>query len=198
MSNKKSEKQNDKNEKQNDTMTNAKIIEQTTNWIKSVVIDCNFCPFAAKAVLKKTIRYIIKSDVDMNESILALKEELEHLDTDTEIETSFIIFPNNFCDFDDYLDLVNKAERFIKKEGYEGVYQIASFHPDYCFAGEDENDPANYTNRSIYPMLHILREESLTKALSLFPDPENIPHRNIEFARKKGLQYMQLLRSACL
>lgn len=179
-------------------MTNAKIIEQTTNWIKSVVIDCNFCPFAAKAVLKKTIRYIIKSDVDMNDSILALKEELEHLDTDTEIETSFIIFPNNFSVFDDYLDLVNKAERFIKKEGYEGVYQIASFHPDYCFAGEDENDPANYTNRSIYPMLHILREESLTKALSLFPDPKNIPHRNIEFARKKGLQYMQLLRSACL
>lgn len=179
-------------------MTNAKIIEQTTNWIKSVVIDCNFCPFAAKAVLKKTIRYIIKSDVDMNDSILALKEELEHLDTDTEIETSFIIFPNNFSVFDDYLDLVNKAERFIKKEGYEGVYQIASFHPDYCFAGEDENDPANYTNRSIYLMLHILREESLTKALSLFPDPKNIPHRNIEFARKKGLQYMQLLRSACL
>ena len=156
MSNKKSEKQNDKNEKQNDTMTNAKIIEQTTNWIKSVVIDCNFCPFAAKAVLKKTIRYIIKSDVDMNESILALKEELEHLDTDTEIETSFIIFPNNFCDFDDYLDLVNKAERFIKKEGYEGVYQIASFHPDYRFEHTQKVDAANYTNRSPYPILHLL------------------------------------------
>lgn len=175
-----------------------KIIEQTTNWIKSVVIDCNFCPFAAKAVLKKSIRYIIKSNVDMNESLSALKEELTYLETDSDIETSFIIFSNNYSDFGDYLHLVKKAEQLIKKENYDGVYQIASFHPDYCFAGEDENDPANYTNRSIYPMLHILREESLTKALSLFPDPENIPHRNIDFARKKGLQYMQMLRTACL
>lgn len=179
-------------------ISNEKIIEQTNKWIKSVVIDCNFCPFAAKAVLKKTIRYIIKPNVDIKDSLTALKEELEYLETDQDIETSFIILPNSFNDFDDYLDLVKKAERLIQKEGYDGIYQIASFHPDYCFAGEDENDAANFTNRSIYPMLHILREESLTKALSLYPNPELIPQHNIDFARKKGLQYMQLLRSACL
>ncbi len=180
------------------SISNEKVIEQTTNWIKSVVIDCNFCPFAARAVMKKTIRYIIKTDVDMMSSLLALQEELTYLETDTEIETSFIIFPNNFIDFDDYLELVKKAEQFIKKENYEGVYQIASFHPDYCFAGEEENDAANFTNRSIYPMLHILREESLTKALSLYPNPELIPQHNIDYARQKGLQYMQMLRTACL
>lgn len=180
------------------SISNEKVIEQTTNWIKSVVIDCNFCPFAARAVMKKTIRYIIKTDVDMKSSLLALQEELTYLETDTEIETSFIIFPNNFIDFDDYLELVKKAEQFIKKENYEGVYQIASFHPDYCFAGEEENDAANFTNRSIYPMLHILREESLTKALSLYPNPELIPQHNIDYARQKGLQYMQMLRTACL
>ncbi len=180
------------------SISNEKVIEQTTNWIKSVVIDCNFCPFAARAVMKKTIRYIIKTDVDMMSSLLALQEELTYLETDTEIETSFIIFPNNFIDFDDYLELVKKAEQFIKKENYEGVYQIASFHPDYCFAGEEENDAANFTNRSIYPMLHILREESLTKALSLYPNPELIPQHNIDYARQKGLQYMQMLRAACL
>jgi hypothetical protein len=179
-------------------ISNEKIIEQTTNWIKSVVIDCNFCPFAARSVMKKTIRYIIKTDVDMNVSLKALKEELDYLETDTEIETSFIIFPNNFGDFDDYLDLVKKAERLLTKENFDGVYQIASFHPDYCFAGANEDDAANYTNRSIYPMLHILREESLTKALSLYPNPELIPQHNINFARQKGLQYMQMLRSACM
>jgi uncharacterized protein len=179
-------------------ISEGKIIEQTNKWIKSVVIDCNFCPFAAKALLKKTVRYVIKENVDIKETLIALKEELEYLDTDNEVETSFIILPTDFLEFDDYLELVNKAEKFINKEGYEGVYQIASFHPDYCFAGEDENDAANFTNRSIYPMLHILREESLTKALSLYPNPELIPENNIHFARKKGLQYMQLLRAACI
>lgn len=178
-------------------ITDEKIIDQTNNWIKSVVIDCNFCPFAAKALFNKSIRYVIKTDVGIAESLASLKTELDELENKTDIETSFIIFANNFSDFDDYLDLVKKAERLLTKENYDGVYQIASFHPDYCFEGADEDDPANYTNRSIYPMLHILREESLTKALSLFPNPEEIPHKNINFARKKGLQYMQLLRAAC-
>jgi hypothetical protein len=128
----------------------------------------------------------VKSNVNINEGLEALKTELEELENNTDIETSFIIFENDFKDFNDYLDLVKKAERLLTKEDYDGIYQIASFHPDYCFDGAEEDDAANYTNRSIYPMLHILREESLTKALSLFPNPE------------KGLQYMQLLRSACL
>lgn len=178
--------------------TDSKIIEQTNNWIKSVVIECNFCPFAAKALLKKSIRYIIKSNVTIDESLKSLKDELNYLDTDKEIETSFIIFENDYTDFESYLDLVKKAERLLTKEGFDGIYQIASFHPNYCFADSDEDDAANFTNRSIYPMLHILREESLTKALSLYPNPELIPQHNIDFARQKGLQYMQLLRAACL
>lgn len=178
-------------------ITDEKIIEQTNNWIKSVVIDCNFCPFAAKALFNKSIRYVIKTDVSITESLAALKTELDELENKTDIETSFIIFANNFLDFDDYLDLVQEAEQLLTKQNYDGVYQIASFHPDYCFEGANEDDAANYTNRSIYPMLHILREESLTKALSLFPNPEEIPHKNIDFARQKGLKYMQLLRAAC-
>lgn len=180
------------------TLNTEKIIEQTTNWIKSVVIDCNFCPFAAKAVMKKSIRYIVKSNVVMTQCLSALKEELQHLETDPETETSFIILSNNFKDFDDYLDLIEETDNLLVQENYIGIYQIASFHPDYCFEGSDENDPANYTNRSIYPMLHILREDSLTKALSLYPHPEKIPLDNIEFARQKGLKYMQILRSACM
>lgn len=177
--------------------TDDKIIEQTNNWIKSVVIDCNFCPFAAKALFNKSIRYIIKSNVNINESLEALKAELDELENKTDIETSFIIFANDFTNFDDYLCLVKKAELLLTKQNYDGIYQIASFHPNYCFNNCTEDDPGNYTNRSIYPMLHILREESLTKALSLFPNPEEIPHKNIDFTRQKGLQYMQLLRAAC-
>jgi hypothetical protein len=112
------------------------------------------------------------------------------------IETSFLIFPRAFSKFDDYLYLLSLAESFLKKKGYEGVYQVASFHPLYLFAGSDENDPANYTNRSIYPMLHLLREESIDKALENYNDPENIPERNINFAREKGLVYMKMLRDS--
>lgn len=174
------------------------VITQTTNWIKSVVIDCNFCPFAAKALLQKSIHYAVHSPAGIESSLTSLKEELQRLDANGLIETSFIIFPDSFSTFSSYLNLVKKAERLLAKEGYEGIYQIASFHPDYCFADADEDDAANYTNRSIYPMLHILREDSLEKALSLYKHPEKIPENNIEFARKKGVQYMQVLRTACM
>jgi len=179
-------------------VSSEKIIEQTINWIKSVVIDCNFCPFAASAVLKKNIRYHVVHEITLKESLTLLKQELIHLDAHSEIETSFIIFAQEFDDFNDYLNLIKKSENLLFKENYEGIYQLASFHPNYCFADAKDDDAANYTNRSIYPMIHILREESLTKAISLYPNAELIPEHNIEFARKKGVQYMQMLRLACL
>ncbi|MFN0201819.1 MAG: DUF1415 domain-containing protein [Bacteroidia bacterium] len=176
----------------------TKVIEQTTNWIKSVVIDCNFCPFAAKAMLKNSIRYIVLSDTTVESVLEAFADELQLLDVDNEVETTLIILPNDFSDFEGYLDLVALAEALNETLGYEGIYQIASFHPDYCFEGAENDDAANYTNRSIYPMLHILREESITKVLESFPDPEGIPERNIAFAQHKGLKYMELLRASCL
>ena len=179
-------------------MKDTDIIEQTKKWIKQVVVDCNFCPFAAKALLKKTIHYSVLSNVSEGESITILENEIKYLNENDHLETSFIIFENNFKDFKAYLKLVNIAERWISKNNYEGVYQLASFHPDYCFEGSDELDPANYTNRSIYPMLHLLREDSITKVLAFYKNPEAIPHANIAFAQNKGLEYMQALRLACL
>lgn len=134
----------------------------------------------------------------MDIALAAVLEELHHLDQMEDIETTLIIFPEHFQDFEDYLYLVEMAEDLSVEEDYEGVYQIASFHPDYCFEGATDNDPANYTNRSPYPMLHLLRESSLTKVLDHYINPEQIPERNITFAQEKGLQYMQLLRAACL
>lgn len=179
-------------------MTEATIVSETTNWIKSVVIGCNFCPFAAKALLRKSIRYVVLPDATVESSLDALAKELLYLDGATDIETTLIILPNRFSDFEEYLDLVALAEDLVFDLDYEGIYQVASFHPNYCFEGSDEEDPANYTNRSIYPMLHVLREESITKAIENFPDPEGIPQRNIDFAQRKGLQYMQMLRAACI
>jgi uncharacterized protein len=176
----------------------AIIIAQTNNWIKSVVIGCNFCPFAAKAMLRKSIHYIVLSDVTPETAIEKCLEALQYLDIHQEIETTFIVFANNFTIFEQYLNLVADAEALVKANGYRGVYQIASFHPNYRFGRARRNDPTNFTNRSIYPMLHILREDSITKVLQHFPDPEGIPARNIAFAKEKGLEYMQLLRAACM
>lgn len=120
------------------------------------------------------------------------------LDTDESIETSFVIFPKAVAGFDEYLILVDAAEDLIGKLGYDGIYQLASFHPQYCFAGSNEQDAANFTNRSVYPMLHILRERSIDEALAHYEGPEKIPQRNIEFCKEKGLLYMQLLRNSCL
>ena len=179
-------------------MTDSTIIAQTTQWINSVVIGCNFCPFAAKAVLRKSIRYVVLQEATLESSLEAVMAELRFLDRTEDIETTLIIFPKHFADFEEYLDLADLAEDLSVEQGYEGVYQIASFHPDYCFAEADVDDPANYTNRSPYPMLHLLREDSVSKAVDHFIDPEGIPERNIAFAQGKGLKYMQMLRAACL
>lgn len=174
------------------------VIVQTQNWIKNVVIDCNFCPFASKPFKQKTIRYHVELDFEVKNILTLLKDEFDFLNQQQDIETSFIIFPNHFTDFQEYLSLVQDAEKALTKLNYDGIYQIASFHPDYLFADAEEDDAANYTNRSIYPMLHLLREDSITKALNLFKEPESIPERNIQFAREKGLKYMQVLRATCL
>ena len=177
-------------------MNSGQIIDRTKKWIIDVVIGCNFCPFAANVVKQKTIFYKVEENKELETCLASFVLEMERLDNDPAIETSFLIFPNAFQQFDDYLDLVSLAEKLLKRKGYEGVYQVASFHPLYLFANSDENDPANYTNRSIYPMLQLLREESIDKALENYKDPESIPVRNINFAKEKGLAYMKMLRDA--
>lgn len=179
-------------------MTDSSIISQTTQWINSVVIGCNFCPFAAKAMLRKSVRYVVLPETTLESSLETLIAELQYLDRTDDIETTLLIFPKDYADFEEFLDLADLAEELSVEQGYEGVYQIASFHPEYCFADADADDPANYTNRSPYPMLHLLREESVSRAVDHYIDPEGIPDRNIAFAQEKGLKYMQMLRAAAL
>ncbi len=177
--------------------SSQQIIDQTKKWINDVVVGCNFCPFAAHVIKQQTVHYQVEESVTMAACMDSFLIEAIRLDNEKNIETSFLIFPNAFEIFDDYLDFAGLAERLLNEHGYEGIYQLASFHPLYRFAGVAENDAANYTNRSVYPMLHLLREASIDKALENYPNPENIPNRNIDFAREKGLLYMKMLRDAC-
>ena len=177
---------------------NEIMIEQTKKWIQSVVIDCNFCPFAAKPFLQKSIDYQVVYDPSESLVIESLLKEFQIMTTDATIETAFILLPSGYENFESYLDLVENMEALLADEGYEGIFQLASFHPTYCFEGASDIDPANYTNRSPYPMIHIIREESLTKVLATYSNADQIPTRNIEFSRQKGLHYMQALFKASL
>ena len=174
------------------------IIAQTKKWITDVVIGCNFCPFAAVPYKKGSIHYAVEYSTDLDSCMQAFMLECQRLDEDESIETSLLIFPDAFADFEAYLNLVEMVEALLEDQEYEGIYQVASFHPDYRFSDAADDDPANFTNRSVYPMLHLLREESLDKAIDSHPDVEGIPERNVAFAREKGLAYMKLLRDSCL
>jgi hypothetical protein len=173
------------------------IIHQTKKWVTDVVVGCNFCPFAAKEIRQNTVHYQVETSTSIEVCLESFIRECYRLDENKNIETSFLILPQAFERFDDYLDLVSLAEQLLKQEGYEGIYQVASFHPLYCFANASPDDAANYTNRSVYPMLHLLREESIEQALLRYADPLAIPERNVQFAREKGIEYMKMLRDAC-
>lgn len=175
----------------------AEIIAQTQKWIKEVVIGLNFCPFAAPVLKNNSLYFDVVESPSQKIVLERLVNLLQLLDKDQKLETGFCILPLGFADFQNYLQLVALAEELLIAEGYEGVYQIAGFHPLYCFSDAPLHDAANYTNRSPYAMLHVLRENSITKALQNFPNADSIPQKNIINARNKGLEYLQNLRESC-
>lgn len=174
------------------------IIAQTKKWITDVVVGCNFCPFAAREVKKGSIHYEVLDDANAESSMEAALGIMQLLDNNRDIETALLILPNDFENFEDYLDLVETAEALLEENDYEGIYQVASFHPQYLFAGAPADDASNYTNRSPYPMLHFLREDSVSKAVDGYPDIDDVPYKNIQFAKEKGLRYMQQLLASCI
>ena len=173
--------------------SNESIIQQTKQWLKNIVIGLNFCPFAKPVFEQEKIHYQISPATDLESCLQALIAEAERLDIQEGLETTLLIFPECMQDFDDFLDLLEIANDLMDAQDYQGVYQLASFHPDYCFSGSTADDPANYTNRSPYPMLHLIRELSLESALDSYPEPEEIPNRNIQVAQDLGLDKMQEL-----
>jgi len=167
------------------------IIQQTKKWIEKVVVGHNFCPFAARELTRDSIRYVVCEQKNEVEYLEILANEFRELTENQEIETTLIVFGNDFKTFNTFWFFVEMCNQFLIDCEYEGVFQLANFHPEYRFARSAADDPANYTNRSPYPMLHILREISVEKAVANFPDAENIPQRNITHARKEGLTRMK-------
>ena len=169
------------------------VVAQTQLWLDLLVVGQNFCPFARRELERGSVRFEVSTECGLEQSLLQLMAEVQRLNNDSSIETTLLIFRDGFAEFDDYLQMVELANELLVAQDYEGVYQLASFHPDYCFADADPNDPANYTNRSPYPTLHLLRESSLEQALSHVENPAEIPERNIRVARELEAEQLQAI-----
>jgi len=165
-------------------------LQQTQNWIKKIVIDLNLCPFAAPVFNTNRIDYILSSGHDMTPHLHHLAQCFTTLDTNTDIETSLLVFPDAYPEFTDFLDLLSIANDLLDDLNYSGVYQLASFHPRYCFENSKKEDASNFTNRSPYPMLHVLRESSIEKAVEMYRDINAVPDNNIKKLRAVGYEAM--------
>jgi hypothetical protein len=164
------------------------VIAATQTWLEKAVIGLNLCPFAKAVHIKNQIRYVV-SDATTPEALLeVLMTELELLaeTNPAKVDTTLIIHPQVLGDFEDYNEFLDVADAALEDMQLDGILQVASFHPDYQFADTDRNDIENYTNRAPYPTLHLLREESVDRAVESFPEAEDIFEKNIETMRKLG------------
>ena len=179
-------------------MENDKIIAAVRQWVETLIIGMNLCPFAKRELAKNRVRFIVTGATTDDELMAALQAELEFLDSDPSVETTLLIHPRVLQGFDDYNQFLNFTDRFLAQLRLGGVYQIASFHPDYQFNGTNPDDAENYTNRSPYPLLHLLREKSLERVIADYPDTDQIPARNIELMNRCGQDKLQAIIQACL
>ncbi len=178
-------------------MKQADIIQQTRCWLESVIIALNFCPFARREFINQRIRYSVADTPDLASVLQQLADEIAYLEHHSNTETTLFILPTGLEQFDDFLDLIDLGDQLIDDLGYRSIYQIAHFHPDYCFDGVEPDDASNFTNRSPWPTLHLLRESSLQKAIEAYGDTSVIPDENIKLARKLGFAKMQALLNQC-
>ena len=164
-------------------------IADTRRWLERAVIGLNLCPFAKAVVAKQQLR-IVLSDASTPDALLAqLGEELLLLrDTPADqIDTTLLVHPDVLGDFLDYNDFLEQADAPVDALELDGVLQVASFHPDYQFAGSEPDAVENFTNRSPYPTLHLLREDSVSRAVDAYPDPDAIIERNVATLRALGV-----------
>lgn len=171
-----------------DTNSPDQILAATRHWLTRAVIGLNLCPFAKAVYVKQQIHYVVSQARDFEAVMVELELALRKLqDSDPlAIDTTLLIFPHALADFSDFNDSLHLADRLLKSMRLEGLLQIASFHPHYQFADKQADDIENYTNRAPYPILHLLREASIDRAVQAFPDAADIYEHNEATLRKLG------------
>lgn len=188
-----------KNMSQSGSFVNdEQVILAVRKWVETFVVDMNLCPFAKRELVKDRVRFVSTSATTEEQLLQVLQTELEILNADPSVETTVLIHPDVLQDFYDFNDFLGLADNLLVDMGLEGIYQIASFHPDYQFGGTQPSDAENYTNRAPYPVLHLLREDSLERVIADYPNVDDIPERNIELMNTLGTDKLQALLKSCL
>lgn len=169
--------------------TDAQVVEAVRHWLSRAVIGLNLCPFAKSVYVKDQVRYVVSPATGYEDLLDELERELRGLaDADpAQTDTTLLIVPHALADFLAYNDFLYFAERLLRSLRLAGTLQIASFHPDYQFEGTESDDIENYTNRAPYPILHLLREDSIARAAEAFPDAADIYERNQATMRRLGI-----------
>jgi hypothetical protein len=175
-------------------------VAHTRAWLERAVIGLNLCPFARAPFAKGRVRIVRTDAADASSLLSCLEDELRRLGRSAadELETTLLVHPHALTDFAEYNDFLDEADGALAALGLEGELQVASFHPDYRFAGSAPDDIANATNRSPYPMLHLLRESSIDAAVDSIPDTESIYAANIETMRRLGEDGWARLQEQCV
>jgi uncharacterized protein len=168
--------------------THDEIIAATMHWLEIAVIGLNLCPFAKAVHAKDQIRYAVSDATSIDALADDLVRELEFLAEASaeKVDTTLLIAPNALEDFLDFNDFLDVADSIVEELELDGMLQVAPFHPEFQFEGTDADDITNYTNRSPFPILHLLREDSVTRAVEAFPDEMHIAENNMETLRKLG------------
>ena len=179
--------------------TDEAVIAQTRAWVDRAVIGLNLCPFAKAPQAKGLVRYAVSHATDPAALLADLITELERLAESPaeKLETTLLIHPGVLTDFADYNDFIEVAEDTVAELDLEGVLQVASFHPDYQFADTEADDVSNATNRSPFPTLHLIREESIDRAVEAFPEAEAIYETNIATLEALGAEGWADLQRQC-
>ena len=172
-------------------------VAATRRWLRDAVVGLNLCPFAGSVMNGEQLR-VVQTQARSSPALLRrLGAELQLLEADSRIETTLLVHPRVLAEFVDYNEFLEQADALLLALDLAGVFQIASFHPQYQFAGTSKDAAENYSNRSPYPMLHILREASLSAAIDSHPDPAAIPAANIRRLNQLGTEHMAALHAAC-
>jgi len=181
-----------------DSVSDEAIVLAVRTWVETFVVGMNLCPFAKRELVKNRVRFVTTAATTQEQLLMVLQAELKLLNTDPSVETTLLIHANVLQDFYDFNDFLSTADSLLVDMELDGTYQIASFHPDYQFAGTQTGDAENYTNRAPYPVLHLLREESLERVIADYPDVDGIPERNIKLMNDLGPDKLQTLLKSCL
>lgn len=169
-------------------MTDDEVLNQTRHWLEKAVIGLNLCPFAKAVYVKNQVRLVVSHARHADDLLEELDRELDLLVATpaSDIDTTLLIHPTLFDDFLDFNDFLEVAEGVLDEHALEGVVQLASFHPQFQFEGSEPDDISNYTNRAPFAILHLLREESVERAVEAFPEAEAIFEQNIATLEKLG------------